>query len=167
MQLLRYMGECLNATRTVKEFWGRVLEGLTHNDYDVPFALLYSVVDKDESDGNIQRSDGTPMSMQSCILEGSICVPRGHPIAPDRFDLKRSDGALIPAIREAVRTLDPKRLHTKDGTLPKSLLEGIEWRGYKEPCREAIVLPLRPTNADNVCAVLLLGSKQASYMKCM
>jgi PAS domain-containing protein len=157
MQLLRYLGECMNATRTVKEFWGRVLDGLAHNDYDVPFALLYSVVDSDDSDGNFQCSDGTPISTKACVLEGSIGVPRGHPISPDWFCLEESDEALIPAIREAVRTLEPRMLRTRDGTLPKALLEGIEWKGYKEPCREAMILPLRPTNADNVCALLLLG----------
>ncbi|RYN90923.1 hypothetical protein AA0119_g10946 [Alternaria tenuissima] len=48
-------------------------------------------------------------------------------------------------------------LSIKDNTLPQPLLDVIEWRGYKDPCREAMVLPLRPTNADNVCALLLLG----------
>jgi PAS domain S-box-containing protein len=147
----------MNATRTVKEFWARVLEGLNHNDYDVPFALLYSVIDSDDSTAESPCSDGTPLCNKACILEGSICVPRGHPMAPDRFELKQSDEALIPAFAEAIRTFEPRMLHTKNGTLPKSLLEGIESRGYEDPCREAMILPLRPTNADKVCALLLLG----------
>jgi PAS domain S-box-containing protein len=155
--LLRYLGECLNATRTVKEFWGRVLEGLKHNDYDVPFALLYSVADSDDSTPDSQCSDGTPVATKTCVLEGSIGVPPGHPISPHQFDTKESDRPLIPAFSEAIQTLKPSMLHTNNDTLPKSLLEGIEWRGYEDSCRQAMVLPLRPTNADKVCALLLLG----------
>ena len=123
----------------------------------MPFALIYSVVDSDDSEDHSQCSAGTPISTKSCVLEGSICVPQGHPIAPDKFELKHSDEALIPAFREAILTTEPTMLNIKNGTLPKSLLQGIEWRGYEDPCREAIILPLRPTSADNVYALLLLG----------
>jgi PAS domain S-box-containing protein len=143
----------MNATRTVKEFWDRVLEGLRYNDYDVPFALLYSIVESGDDDTNTSSVDGPT----SAKLEGSICVPSGHPISPDTFDLREKDEGLGPAFRKAMRTLEPIMLQTKEGTLPESLLEGIEWRGYGDPCREALILPLRPTNADNVCALLLLG----------
>jgi PAS domain S-box-containing protein len=123
----------------------------------VPFALLYSVVDSDDPDDHSRCSAGTPISTKSCVLEGSICVPQGHSISPDKFDLKQCDQAMVPAFREAMLTTEPTMLSTKNGTLPKSLLQGIEWRGYEDPCREAMILPLRPTNADNVCALLLLG----------
>ncbi|KAF1835179.1 hypothetical protein BDW02DRAFT_638833 [Decorospora gaudefroyi] len=158
MGLLRYLGECLNATRTVKEFWGRVLEGLIHNDYDVPLALLYSVSDSEDADNSsCHSSNSIPISTRSCILEGSVGVPRGHAISPEEFSLNKTDDPLILAFIEAMQTVEPKMLEMKNGTLPESLLEGIEWRGYGDPCREAIILPLRPTNADNVCALLLLG----------
>ncbi|KAF2820468.1 hypothetical protein CC86DRAFT_332913 [Ophiobolus disseminans] len=157
MWLLRYLGECMNATRTVKEFWIRVLEGLNHNEYDVPFALLYTVPDLDDIENGSSSSDATPTSVKSCIFEGSIGVPRGHSVSPDKLKLTESDGTLTPAFREATQTLKPKMLSIKDETLPQPLLDIIEWRGYKDPCREAMVLPLRPTNADNVCALLLLG----------
>lgn len=54
-------------------------------------------------------------------------------------------------------TREPTMLVSKDGTLPQSLLEGIEWRGYGEPCREAIIFPVRPTNGESVLGFLLLG----------
>jgi PAS domain S-box-containing protein len=124
----------------------------------VPFALLYSVVDSENCDDLSQCSDATPVCMRkSCVLEGSVCVPRGHPISPEKFELRKSEEALVSAFREAIQTTESTMLYTKDGTLPASLLQSIEWRGYEDPCREAMILPLRPTNADNVCALLLLG----------
>jgi PAS domain S-box-containing protein len=156
MQTLRYLGECLNATRTAKTFWGRVLDGLQHNHYDVPFALLYSITEIDDADTASHSSDST-ISMKSCLLEGSIGIPEGHAAAPRKLDLKRSQEGFVPAFREAMRTREPTTLQTRDGTLPESLLEGIEWRGYGDPCKEAIIFPVRPTNGDTVFAFLLIG----------
>lgn len=156
MQMLRYLGECMNATRTVKNFWGRVLDGLQHNHFDVPFALLYSITDSDDADTLSHSSDST-ISLKSCLLEGSIGIPAGHDAAPRRLDLKRSQEGFVPAFREAMRTREPTILQTKDGTLPENLLEGIEWRGYGDSCDEAIIFPVRPTNGDTVFAFLLIG----------
>lgn len=156
MQTLRFLSERLNATRTVKEFWKHLLEALEHNPIDVPFALLYSVGDNDDADTASHSSDST-ISLKSCMLEGSIGIPEGHPASPRKLDLKRSSEGFVPAFREAMRTREPTTLQTRDGTLPESLLEGIEWRGYGEPCKEAIIFPVRPTNGDQVFAFLLIG----------
>ena len=156
MHMLRHLGERLNATRTVKEFWKRCLEGLEHNPQDVPFALLYSVVDNDDADTASHSSDST-MSSKSCLLEGSIGIPEGHSASPRKLDLKRSQEGFIPAFREAMRTREPTILQTRDGTLPESLLEGIIWRGYGVPCKEAVILPIRPTNGEMVFAFLVVG----------
>jgi PAS domain S-box-containing protein len=156
MKTLRYLGECLTGTRTVKEFWKSVITGLQDNHYDVPFALLYSIADADDADTASHSSDST-ISLKSCFLEGSIGIPPGHPASPHKLDLKRSQEGFIPAFREAMRTREPTTLQTRDGTLPESLLEGIEWRGYGDPCKSAIIFPVRPTNGDNVFAFLLIG----------
>ena len=156
MHMLRYLGERLNATRTVKEFWKCCLEGLEHDTIDVPFALLYSIVDNDDADTASHSSDST-ISLKSCVLEGSIGIPEGHPASPRKLDLKRSQEGFVPAFREAMRTREPTMLQTRDGTLPESLLEGITWRGYGDPCKEAIIFPVRPTNGETVFAFLLVG----------
>lgn len=56
-----------------------------------------------------------------------------------------------------MRTREPTLLHTRDGTLPEALLEGIQWRGFGDPCQQAIIFPVRPTNGDAVMAFLVLG----------
>lgn len=156
MHMLRHLGERLNATRTIKEFWKRCLEGLEHNPHDIPFALLYSIADNDDADTASHSSDST-ISLKSCLLEGAIGIPEGHPASPRKLDLKRSPEGFVPAFREAMRTREPTTLQTRDGTLPEALLEGIDWRGYGDPCKEAIIFPLRPTNGDLVFAFLLIG----------
>ncbi|KAJ4987649.1 hsp90-like protein, partial [Stagonosporopsis vannaccii] len=156
MHMLRYLGERLNTTRTVKEFWKRCLEGLEQDAIDAPFALLYSIVDNDDADTASHSSDST-ISLKSCVLEGSIGIPEGHPASPKRLDLKRSQEGFVPAFREAMRTREPTMLQTRDGTLPESLLEGITWRAYGDPCKEAIIFPVRPTTGETVFAFLLMG----------
>ncbi|KAL5119890.1 hypothetical protein ACEQ8H_002252 [Pleosporales sp. CAS-2024a] len=156
MQMLRYLGECLNMTRTIKDFWSQVLNGLEHNHFDVPFALLYSIADADDADTASQSSDST-ISMKSCLFEGSIGFPKGHAGAPPKLDLKRSQEGFVPAFREAMRTREPTILQARDGTLPNHLLGGIEWRGYGDACKEAIIFPIRPTNGETVFAFLVIG----------
>jgi PAS domain S-box-containing protein len=195
MQTLRYLGECLNATRSVKQFWSRVLDGLqesmtiylpvccsTYADaayrcvdhYEVPFALLYSIAELDDSENASQNSESISLE-RACLLEGSIGIPDGHHSAPQHLELKGSQEGFIPgtyvpcpllsitvtkggaAFREAMRTREPTMLRIQDGTISEPLLEGIEWRGYGDPCREAIIFPLRPTNGDTIFAFLLIG----------
>lgn len=95
--------------------------------------------------------------MKSCILEGAIGIPYGHPASPSKLDLKRSKEGFIPAFREAMRTREATMLHSRNGTFPEELTEGIKWRGYGDACKEAIIIPVRPTNGDNVAAFLLIG----------
>lgn len=140
----------------MKQYWKRLLEGLDDNLWDVPFALLYSVGASEDHD-NASVSSGSTLSMKSCYLEGTIAVPVGHPAAPHQLDLKRGSDGFIPSFREAMRIRGPTLLYSRDGTFPTTLLEGITCRGFGEPCSEAVIFPLRPTNGDQVLAFLLIG----------
>jgi hypothetical protein len=131
------------------------------NEFDFPFALLYSVADEDTDDGSSMSSESSH-AMKSCVLEGVLGVPEGHPAAPTKLDLKRARGGFIPAFRDAMKTLEPKVLNINDGTLSESLIEGLEWRGFGEPCKLAIVSPIRPTTGENVLGFLVLGNTLSS-----
>ncbi|CAM1512004.1 Fc.00g095170.m01.CDS01 [Cosmosporella sp. VM-42] len=156
MRTINQLADCITQATTVKGFWTAVLEGLEDNHFDVPFALLYSVGDAEDGDHS-STSSGSTISQKCCHLEGKMGVPDGHVAAPAHLDLKRSRDGFVPAFREAMRTREPTLLRTRDGTLPRVLLEGINWRGFEEPCREAIIFPVRPTNGDAVLAFLVLG----------
>ncbi|KAK8137342.1 hypothetical protein PG984_005282 [Apiospora sp. TS-2023a] len=156
MSTINRLGETVSRAKSVKQFWRFLLEGLEDNHFDVPFALLYSVGDSEETD-QVSISSGSTISLKSCHLEGTIGVREGHVAAPKQLDLKRSREGFIPAFREAMRTREPLLLHTRDGTLPEELLEDMTFRGFGDPCDSAIIFPVRPTNGDMVLGFLLVG----------
>lgn len=157
MEAVNAIGEGTGAAKTVKQFWKYVLDSLERqNARDVPFALLYSVGEDDDGEHSSVASE-TSIALKTCHFEGALGVPEGHLAAPLQLDLRRSPEGFVPSFREAMRTRQPTLLRVKDGTLPEALLEGIEWRGFGDPCSEAIIFPVRPTTADNVLAFLVLG----------
>lgn len=157
MKTVNAIGDHTGSAKTVKEFWKRLIQSLESNPRDIPFALLYSVGDDDDDGEYSSTASDLSMSLKTCHLEGALGVPDGHPAAPRQLDLKRSLEGFVPSFREAMRTREPTLLRVRDGTLPESLLEGIEWRGFGDPCKDAIIFPVRPTNADAVLAFLVLG----------
>ena len=50
-----------------------MLKALDDNEFDFPFALLYSVLDDVESDEASVSSESS-QSMKSCVLEGALGV---------------------------------------------------------------------------------------------
>jgi hypothetical protein len=91
--LLRNIGEEASLSKTIKDFWTNVMRGLESNEFDVPFALLYSVAEDGGSDGDSASvsSSGSTMSLKSCVFEGSLGIPLGHVAAPQRLDLNRAN----------------------------------------------------------------------------
>lgn len=158
--LLRLSEEAALAT-SVSAFWRVVIEPLVDNEFDFPFVLLYSVVDDVDSDDrsskNSSTSSDSSQGLKSVVLEGSIGIPEGHISAQTRLDLKKSLGGYVPALRDAMKTRQPTRFSLSDSMLPSGLTHGYEWRGYGEPCKDAVVCPLRPTNGENILGFLVMG----------
>lgn len=156
MQTINSVGSHASRAKGIKQFWKLILEALQENQFDIPFALLYSVSENEENDQS-SSSSNSAMSRKSCYYEGSIGIPEGHVAAPYQLDLKGSREGFVPAFREAMRTRETTLLHTRDGSLPQALLEDIDWRGFGDPCDKAIVFPVRPTNGETVLAFLVIG----------
>jgi hypothetical protein len=156
-QTLLKLGQETALAQKVSEFWPNMLKALEDNEFDFPFALIYSVIEDIDVDKEGSISSESSQSMKSCVLEGALGVPGGHLAALTRLDLKRARGGFIPSFRDAMTTREPKLLKINDGSLSESLMEGIQWRGYGDPCKEAIVCPIRPTNGENVMGFLVVG----------
>lgn len=156
MQMVNKLGDATSNATTVKRFWQALLESLEDSAVDVPFAILYSVGEGEDGDYS-SVSSGSTLSSKVCHLEGTIGVPDGHVAAPSNLDLKRSSDGFVSSFREAMRTREPTHLQSRDATLPDVMREGIQWRGYGEAGREAIIFPIRPTNGDAVLAFLVVG----------
>lgn len=147
-RMLIELGDMLVRARDVKSYWAMLFQNLAavKPSYDVPLAILYSVEDAVISPG----------AKNVCRLEGSLGVPDGHPIIPPTVSLD-SNGGLSPAFRKAIDMRSPTLIQTKDGTFPASLLEGLNYRGFKAPCREAVIFPILPTKDEYVTGLLLFG----------
>ncbi|KAF2276980.1 uncharacterized protein EI97DRAFT_375988 [Westerdykella ornata] len=156
MLTLREVGERTATARDVKSFWGQVLDALTENEYDTPFALLYSVQDETDSDCSSLHSSSL-LGNKTCYLEGSLGVPQGHPAAPEAMDLKEGNEGFGPVFREVMKTDRPAVLSIGSGDLPLEMMEGIQWRGFGDACRDVVVCPIHPTTGDVILGFLVVG----------
>lgn len=157
MLALNEVGEKISQARDIKGFWTKVREGLEYSDYDVPFALIYSVGDDSDSDVSSMHSGSLANPPQIC-LEGSLGAPANHPAAVTNLDLRSSDEGFAPYMREVMAHPSiPVVLRAQDGTLPEELIEGLAWRGFHDPCRTIVVFPVHPTTGDSVVGFIVLG----------
>lgn len=160
MLTLREVGFKTSQARDVKSFWSQVQKGLEYNPLDVPFALIYSVAEDSESEVSSMNS-ASYSSPPMVILEGSLGVPDGHPIAPALIDLKSNDEAFAPYMRDSMTDptgANPIILSRENGTLPDHLVQGLAWRGFGDPCRTVVVFPVHPTTAgETIVGFIVLG----------
>ncbi|TVY49822.1 Hybrid signal transduction histidine kinase K [Lachnellula occidentalis] len=156
MLTLREIGDRTALARDLNEFWPQVIKGLEYNEYDIPFAFLYSVTDDFESDQSSMQS-GSLAAAPSCVLEGTIGLPDGHKASVSPLDLKTSEEGFAPYLRESMKTDRPVLLTTEEGTLSSELIDGLEWRGFGDPCRAAVVCPIHPTTGESILGFLVMG----------
>ncbi|KAH8742304.1 hypothetical protein F5883DRAFT_671880 [Diaporthe sp. PMI_573] len=157
MLTLREIGESTSHARNVGQFWKRVHESMKYNEWDIPFALIYSVTEDSESEVSSMHS-GSVVNPPQIILEGSIGISADHPAATPWIDLKTSEEGFAPYMRRSMaQPMVPVVLSKDDGTLPQSLIEGIEWRGFGDPSRNIVVFPVHPTTGDTVVGFVVMG----------
>ncbi|KAK2625550.1 hypothetical protein QTJ16_004862 [Diplocarpon rosae] len=156
MLTLREVGEKTATAHEVKDFWGQVIQGLEYNEHDVPFVLLYSVGEDNDSDMSSMHSGSLSQGSQ-CILEGSLGVPDKHRAAISPLDLKKSENGFSSHLRDCMRSNKAIILTTEEGTLSADLIEGLEWRGFGDPCRAAVVCPIHSTIGETILGFLVMG----------
>jgi PAS domain S-box-containing protein len=156
MLTLREVGERTAIARDVKGFWDQVLLALTENEFDTPFALLYSVSDDSDSDTGSLYSNSL-LGSKHCYLEGSLGVPSGHQAAPDQIDLKEGQEGFGPVFREVMKTDKPVVVSIGSGDLPRSMMENLDWRGFGDACRDVVICPIHPTTGETILGFLVIG----------
>jgi len=158
MLTLREIGEKTAAARDVKGFWNQVNKGLEYNEEDVPFALVYSVADDQDSDMSSMHS-GSLQNPPQLSLEASLGVPPGHRCLVSAVDLRTSNDGFAPYMRESMsRAGAPVRLSLHDGTMPAELMSGFAWRGPGDPCQSIVIFPIHPTTGgDSVVGFIVMG----------
>ncbi|KAK4204031.1 putative signal transduction histidine-protein kinase [Triangularia verruculosa] len=158
MLTLREVGVKTSQARDVKGFWKQLQRGLEYNEFDVPFALIYSVSEDSESDIGSMAS-GSLNHPPLISLEGSIGVPEGHPCAVPSINLRSCDEGFAHYMLESMADPDtPIILSLEDGTFPVDLIQGLEWKGFRDPCTTIVVFPVHPTTSgDAVVGFIVLG----------
>ncbi|KAI0468509.1 histidine kinase [Xylaria cf. heliscus] len=158
MLTLREVGEKTALARDIKSFWTQVNKGLEYNEDDVPFNLVYSVVEDQESDICSMHS-GSWMNPPQLNLEASLGVPQNHPCLVSPLDLKTSNEGFAPYMRESMSNHGrPVILSAEQGTLPEGLMDGFDWRGGREPCRSIVIFPVHPTTgSESVVGFIVMG----------
>ncbi|CAK7273827.1 hypothetical protein SEPCBS119000_005857 [Sporothrix epigloea] len=158
MLTLNELGEKTATAQSVHDFWQSVREGLDYNEYDIPFALIYSVVGSSSSNGDDESEVSSILSNNlagppSLVLEGSLGVSHNHSAVVHALDLRTSDEGFAPYMRQAMAapnggfpsaTLSPVVLSAEDGTLPTELLSELRAeRGFIDPCHTVVVFPVQ------------------------
>ena len=131
----------------LSSFWHDVLVGFESNKLDIPLALIYSL-DRDPDTGSCQTST-------TCSFEAATGISEDHPLLVKNLNLENHQEGLAPLFKEVLTTSSSVILQKDDGTLPESLVEGVQWQGFPEPSTTAVVLPL--CAGDEVRGFLLLG----------
>ncbi|KAJ9664672.1 hypothetical protein H2198_000018 [Neophaeococcomyces mojaviensis] len=158
MLTLREIGERTGAARAVHQFWSLLIEGFQYNEYDAPLVIVYSLSEGDENNDGASSVSSTAAALKQCRLEGALGVNPGHPAAPETIDLKYDGKGFGAMFKQAITTEKPIVLTLEDGTLDKSLLEGIEWRGFGDPSRVVVITPIRPTTGESTLGFLVMGT---------
>ncbi len=126
-------------------YWREVMKGFESNERDIPFAVIYSL-DTDTHD-NSQSSN--------IYLQAALGVDEGHPLALRCVNLVQGSEAISPLLQKTISANGPTVFQRDDGSLPESLLQGIEWRGFGEPSNALAILPL--TAGEEILGFLLIG----------
>jgi signal transduction histidine kinase/CheY-like chemotaxis protein/PAS domain-containing protein len=143
--------------RDLETYWELVLDTLSMNEKDAPFAVIYAIEYETGHDLSSTSSPGSLSDIEIIKLKGSIAVSAGHRIAPAAINLKQDSSIFTPYLLKAAKSRRPTVLHFEELDLPESFLEGIDWQGYGDPCRSVIICPIQPTTSEQIQGFLILG----------
>jgi hypothetical protein len=157
------------------------VDALEENENDFPFVILYSVRDKTGHEHSPtgacdekERPTEKEHLAKVCHLEATLGVPKGksdhatnsmsyadyvlgHPVAIEEFDFEKTRHGFVPFYKDALLSRKPTLVDLTNDDFPPELMDGINCRGFEEPCRYAVVCPLRPTTSDAVLGFLCVG----------
>ncbi|CAD6451940.1 48cf3835-9e67-4d5c-b2c0-1677af16f44f [Sclerotinia trifoliorum] len=161
MAVIRALGERLSNAKTIGDLWNHLIQGIEFAEKDAPFCFLYSVSESSEA-SNILPS-AVPSPSMHCVLEGSVGIPEGHPIAPSSFDAAYDQNCLTKPFNQARNEM--KTILVPVDSVIKAKFSGIKFRGFGEPTH-IVVCPIMDSEKQSVLAFLVIGlNPRAPYDK--
>ena len=149
--------------RDFQSFWDIASHTLTLNPKDVPFALLYATEGGIRADMSSVSSPGSMHALERIHLKGSIGVVADHPVAPSILDVGNESYIFHPFLLQAAKSRKATIVHLADLPTSESTMQGIDWKGYGDPCRTIVVCPILPTNGEQVEGFLILGISKYTF----
>lgn len=131
---------------TFDGLWKSAIRGLSADDKDVPFALLYA------NEGLSRLGEAT----STFNLVATLGVPERHALRDTFIDLENPRGPFSSAAKEALTHSRPWTVSAYD---PKVLgyLQDIDWQGSKTPSRDFAVVPVMASSKTSLIMVLGLN----------
>jgi hypothetical protein len=148
--LLR-LGQLSSQAMDVEAFWVSISEAIKPSEYDFPAAILYSHRGAD----TVNSAVGFQTGSRICTLEWTIGYAENHAAIPKTVDLRQSHG-LARAMSSSAKDGAAMLFREKDDILPSSLFQDIEKRGFGDPCRAIIVIPVRTSN-ETITGYIIAG----------
>jgi hypothetical protein len=153
MAFLLRLGQYIASSREPKDFWRELLRGLEADHLDLPFAILYSAGDVNET---LSESSEQSRTLGEWVLEGLVRVPESCSDIPRRITNEQTMVRFLPNFYNLVKVDGPTLLLEESGTLPEFISQDIPVMNGEQTCNAAIFLPIRSTG-DNVLGFLVLG----------
>lgn len=147
---------------TLSELWTAVLKGLQADEIDVPYALLYDVVDVERSTSGPDAADSpvADIAPKKGVLVGTVGIQESQLDGCRAFvlaDLGSASNGIVKACRRAFHNRTSHSLSTKDGTLPPVLACSVPGRSFGDVVSEALVLPIHSTTSGEVLGIAIIG----------
>jgi GAF domain-containing protein len=146
--LLR-LGQFSSKATDAGAFWMSIREALQPCEHDFPTAILYSHCETDSS------SPSSPQRKSICSLEWTIGYAAIHDDIPEVLDFEH-DNALAKAMSDSAKTGVTTLYRHEDGRLPDSLYTDIEKRGFGDPVKAMLVIPVRTSN-ESTTGYIIMG----------
>lgn len=147
-QTLLELSEEVPQSKDTESYWALATEILSRNDKDIPFALLYSATFACGGGSVVDDLD------LHCTLQGSL---GGSSAGPEHLDF-REDVGFTPYLRQALLARKPTTVHFHPDSAITKLVRHVQWKGFGEPCRAAVICPLIPIGStDTVLGFVVVG----------
>ncbi|KAJ9647794.1 hypothetical protein H2199_001569 [Coniosporium tulheliwenetii] len=157
MSTLLSISETTAAASDLESFWKLLLRAIEKNEHDMPWVVVYAGVDQSEvSTGSDAHTTGSSTTKRFEVL-CTIGVDMGHAAAPTRTDIAKGSKGFYPFFEQAAEAQDPLVLLLEEGTLPIDLVVGLDTRGWCDPCKGAVICPIRPTTTNPNSTETVLG----------
>lgn len=142
--------------------WAGCLQGLESAVEDVPFALLYAVVDAPNYSTVTANMgpDEDVKAMPACVLQGSVGIDSSSHTIPQTFllhDSKPAASTIMKACADACKNRVSVALNTREDNMPDALQVGIPGRAFGETVNRAVVIPIVSISGNNILGIMIIG----------